>query len=338
MGKDIGKVLKAGTAFKGALKEAKNGRGSSKAIDLEVPLNTEFCGTTLKKLMKDEGITRQEATAVFMAWKESCDEQGLPSGPALKQKPSKVLKGRKAEDEKPPTRIRGKAAPPNKRPAPETESGKSSKKAKASTDDESRVFAPANAQEVADFFGIEKEKLLKKNKKKQPESSEVVEDLDGESWDEAEGCGEEREEEERGEQIGMSRAIGGTVQQRSSIGRLRTLAFGTTTGSTSTVRTQQQNPPSQRRGPRKEPQTLQQNPPSQRRGPRKEPQTQQQNPPSQRRGPWKEPQTQQQNPPSQRRGPRKHRQCRACPMIQAKTTPNPMTTNRSCHLSVLAHV
>ncbi|CAE7237168.1 unnamed protein product, partial [Symbiodinium sp. KB8] len=196
MGKDIGKVLKAGTAFKGALKEAKNGRGSSKAIDLEVPLNTEFCGTTLKKLMKDEGITRQEATAVFMAWKESCDEQGLPSGPALKQKPSKVLKGRKAEDEKPPTRIRGKAAPPNKRPAPETESGKSSKKAKASTDDESRVFAPANAQEVADFFGIEKEKLLKKNKKKQPESSEVVEDLDGESWDEAEGCGEEREEEE----------------------------------------------------------------------------------------------------------------------------------------------
>ena len=188
MGKDIGKVLKAGKAFKGALVEAKNGRGSSKAIDLEVPLKTEFCGTTLQKLMKKEGLTREDATAVYLAWKQSCDQQGLPSGPVPKQKPSKLLKGEAADAGEPKTRVRGKGSPPNKHPAPESDSTKPSKKrAKTcSGDDQSLLFAPANAQDVADFFGTEKEKVLKKQK-----STDLAEDLDGEPWDETEGWGEE---------------------------------------------------------------------------------------------------------------------------------------------------
>ena len=180
MAKDIGKVLKAGKAFKGALTEAKDGRGSSKAVDLEVPLNTEFCGTTLRKLMKDEGITREEATAVFLAWQASCKEQGLPSGPAPKVKASKAAT----------TRVTGKRPPPD----PEQPATKKPKKAKAEDPcPDPMVFAPARAKDVADFFGTEKNKVLK-NKKQ--ESADEVEDLDGEPWDENEGWGEEWGEQE----------------------------------------------------------------------------------------------------------------------------------------------
>ena len=55
------------------------------------------------------------------------------------------------------------------------------------------VFAPARAKDVADFFGTEKNKVLK-NKKQ--ESADEVEDLDGEPWDENEGWGEEWGEQE----------------------------------------------------------------------------------------------------------------------------------------------
>ncbi|CAE7356783.1 unnamed protein product [Symbiodinium sp. CCMP2592] len=179
MAKDIGKVLKAGKAFKGALREAKDGRGSSKAVDLEVPLNTEFCGTTLRKLMKAEGITREEATAVFLAWQASCEEQGLPSGPTPK------AKAPKAADTK--TRVTGKRPP-----SPEQPATKKPKKAKAEDPGpDPMVFAPASAQDVADFFGTEKENVLK-NKKQ--ESANEVEDLDGEPWDENEGLEEDWED------------------------------------------------------------------------------------------------------------------------------------------------
>ncbi|CAE7254603.1 unnamed protein product, partial [Symbiodinium necroappetens] len=226
MGKDIGKVLKAGKAFKGALVEAKNGRGSSKAIDLEVPLKTEFCGTTIQKLMKKEGLTREDATAVYLAWKQSCDQQGLPSGPVPKQKPSKLLKGEAADAGEPKTRVRGRGSPPNKHPAPESESTKPSKKrAKTcSGDDQSLVFAPANAQDVADFFGTEKEKVLKKQK-----STDLAEDLDGEPWDETEGWGEEWGDEDWDKSGDWWE---GSTEEYDW--EAEYLASGTTTGSTST--------------------------------------------------------------------------------------------------------
>ena len=183
MAKDIGKVLKAGKAFKGALREAKDGRGSSKAIDIEVPLNTEFCGTTLKKLMKTEGITREEATAVFLAWQSSCEEQGLPRGPAPKVKASKAATVY--------TRVLGKRPPPPEQPA-------TKKPKKANAEDprpDPMVFAPASAQEVAAFFGTDKENVLEKKNLKKQEPADEVEDLDGEPWDEHAGLGGEGEQD-----------------------------------------------------------------------------------------------------------------------------------------------
>ena len=194
----VGEVLKKGSALNAALKDHRSGKGSSKVNEV-VPLDTAFCGTTLKKLMKPENLSREDATAVYLAWKHSVDTAAAAAGPALKQKPSKVSSNKKVEGdataaepkETPPAlRIRSKGAP-TKRPAPESGNAPPPKTKKANPDtteagasaEPPLTFAPASAADVAKFFGVAKPK----NEQVVVSSGDEVHgDLDGEAWDENE--------------------------------------------------------------------------------------------------------------------------------------------------------
>ena len=188
----VGEVLKKGAALNAALKDHRSGKGSSKVSEV-VPLDTAFCGTTLKKLMKSENLSRQDATAVYFAWKHTVDAAAVGAGPPLKQKPSKVSSNNKVKgdaakaaepkDTPPALRIRSKGAPA-KRPAPESGDAPPRKTKKADEAGASAepplAFAPASAADVAKFFGVAKPN-------EQSSGDDVDGDLDGEPWDENEG-------------------------------------------------------------------------------------------------------------------------------------------------------